>query len=286
MRQRRPFSVLAWAALACVPLGAAPAAAEVPCTMRVESQLFADGESEPMARSLTVFRDGVAWDFLELSPAPAEADTAAPTVREIVLHDPARERVVVIDPARHVKTEIGFIRLERLSVSLANWARTTDDKLVRWAGGPDFGGCFSETEDRLELIGPRVRYAVAHVPAPSSEAAAAYRRFADTALLLKALLHPGGIPPFPRLAVNRRLEAAGALPAEVTLEIDTRPTPLAGRPERLRCVHRIHPRLLGGDIDRVQDAEAHMAASEAVDLATFAEQQAAEATLRQERPGS
>ena len=257
MRQRRPFSVLAWAALACVPLGAAPAAAEVPCTMRVESQLFADGESEPMARSLTVFRDGVAWDFLELSPAPAEADTAAPTVREIVLHDPARERVVVIDPARHVKTEIGFIRLERLSVSLANWARTTDDKLVRWAGGPDFGGCFSETEDRLELIGPRVRYAVAHVPAPSSEAAAAYRRFADTALLLKALLHPGGIPPFPRLAVNR-----------------------------LRCVHRIHPRLLGGDIDRVQDAEAHMAASEAVDLATFAEQQAAEATLRQERPGS
>ena len=286
MRQRRPFSVLAWAALACVPLGAAPAAAEVPCTMRVESQLFADGESEPMARSLTVFRDGVAWDFLELSPAPAEADTAAPTVREIVLHDPARERVVVIDPARHVKTEIGFIRLERLSVSLANWARPTDDKLVRWAGSPDFGGCFSETEDRLELIGPRVRYAVAHVPAPSSEAAAAYRRFADTALLLKALLHPGGIPPFPRLAVNRRLEAAGALPAEVTLEIDTRPTPLAGRPERLRCVHRIHPRLLGGDIDRVQDAEAHMAASEAVDLATFAEQQAAEATLRQERPGS
>ena len=164
MRQRRPVPVLAWVALACVPV-AAPAAAEAPCTMRVESELFTAGESEPVARSLTVFRDGLAWDFLELSPASDPADTAEPTVREIVLHDPARERVVVIDPARHLKTEIGFIRLERLSVSLANWARTTDDKLVRWAGGPDFGGCFSETEDGLELVGPRVRYAVAHVPA-------------------------------------------------------------------------------------------------------------------------
>jgi hypothetical protein len=238
--------------------------------MRVESELFADGESEPVARSLTVFRDGVAWDFLELSSADA-----ASTVREIVLHDPARERVVVIDPARHVKTEIGFIRLERLSVSLANWARSTDDKLVRWAGGPDFAGGFSETEDGLELVGPRVRYAVAHVPAPSPEAAAAYRTFADKAILLKALLHPGGIPPFPRLAVNRRLEAAGALPAEVTLEIDTRAMPLAGRSERLRCVHRSHPRLLGGDIDRVQDAEAHMAASETVELVEFVARAAA-----------
>jgi hypothetical protein len=72
-----------------------------------------------------------------------------------------------------------------------------------------------------------------------------------------------------------RLEAAGALPAEVTLEIDTRAMPLAGRSERLRCVHRSHPRLLGGDIDRVQDAEAHMAASETVELVEFVARAAA-----------
>lgn len=280
MRLNRSFPLIASAACACWPLGVT-AVAEAPCSLRVESELFADGGSEPVARSLTVFRDGLAWDFLEVSPTASAPDTAA-AVREIVLHDPARERAVVIDPARHLRTEIGFIRLERLSVSLANWARTADDRLVRWAGGPDFGGCFTETEEGLELVGPRVRYAVAHVPAPSAEAAAAYRRFADTALLLKALLHPGGIPPFPRLAVNRRLEAAAALPAEVTLEIDTRPTPLAGRPERMRCVHRIHPRLLGGDIDRVQDAEAHMAASEAVDLATFMARPAEAAAPRQD----
>ena len=84
---------------------------------------------------------------------------------EIVLHDPARERVVVIDPVRHRKTEIATVQLERLGASLAKWAQASDDRLVRWAGGPDFNDDLREEEGRLELAGPRARYAVTHVAA-------------------------------------------------------------------------------------------------------------------------
>jgi hypothetical protein len=236
-----------------------------PCELRVESDLFSAGGDEPIARSLTLFHQGVAWDFLEI----VDADTKTAAIGEIVLHDPARERVVVIDPVRHVKTQVDMIRLERLSVSLAKWARSNDDRLVRWAGGPDFTAGFTEEDERIELVGPRVRYAVAYEEAPCPEAAGNYRRFADTAILLKALMQPGGIPPFPRLAVNRRLEDAGAIPSEVTLEIEPRLIGIAGRPERLRCVHKVHPRLLGGDLERIEDAQGHVAAAEAVNLATF-----------------
>ncbi len=228
--------------------------------LRVASELFADGATEPVARSLTLFHEAVAWDFLE-SP---EGE-----VHEIVLHDPARERVVVIDPVRQVKTQVEAIRLERLSVSLATWARGSDDRLVRWAGGPDFTTGFTEDEGHLELAGPRVRYAIAFEEAPSRDAAETYRRFADTAILLKALLQPGGIPPFPRLAVNRRLEVVGALPVEVSLEIDPRLSRLAARPSRLRCVHESHPRLLSGDLERIESAKAHVATARQVDLAEF-----------------
>ena len=236
-----------------------------PCELRVESDLFSAGGDEPIARSLTLFHQGVAWDVLEI----VDADTKTAAIGEIVLHDPARERVVVIDPVRHVKTQVDMIRLERLSVSLAKWARSNDDRLVRWAGGPDFTAGFTEEDERIELVGPRVRYAVAYEEAPCPEAAGNYRRFADTAILLKALMQPGGIPPFPRLAVNRRLEDAGAIPSEVTLEIEPRLIGIAGRPERLRCVHKVHPRLLGGDLERIEDAQGHVAAAEAVNLATF-----------------
>jgi hypothetical protein len=268
-----PRALLACACLVLVaPVVAAPPAALPPSDrefeLRVESELFADGGAEPVARSLTLFEGEVAWDFLELA-APAADGPPELRLAEIVLHDPARERVVVIDPARDVKTQIESIRLERLSVSLAKWARSADDRLVRWAGGPDFGDGMTEKDEALELVGPRVRYGVAYAAAPSTEAAATYRRFADTAILLKALLQPGGIPPFPRLALNRRIEAAGAIPAEVTLEIDPKLALVAGRPSRLKCVHKSHPRLLAADRRRIEDGEAHVASARAVDVAAF-----------------
>lgn len=240
------------------------------CTMRVESELFADGGSEPVARSLTLFEHGVAWDFLELPVEEGQPTAEEPAMQlaEIVLHDPARERVVVIDPRRELKTQVETLRLERLSVSLARWARTADDRLVRWAGGPDFDAGLTATEDALELVGPRVRYAVAYGEAPSPEAATVYRKFADTAILLKALLHPGGLPPFPRLALNQRLEAAGAIPAEVTLEIDPKLAILPAA-SRLRCVHRVHPRVLAADGKRIEDARARIASAASVDVARF-----------------
>lgn len=233
---------------------------------RVESEVFVNGATEPVARSLTLFRDGVAWDFLE----PAAAGRADAVAGEIVLHDPARERVVLVDPRRNVKTQIDTIRLERLSVSLASWARRSDDSLVRWAGGPDFGEGMTESDDLIELVGPRVRYAVGFAAPPTPEAAAVYRRFADTAILLKALVRPGGLPPFPRLAINRRLAAAGGIPTEVSLEIDARMTIVPGRADTLRSVHRFHPRLLADDLARIEQAESRVAVAEPVELADFA----------------
>jgi len=247
-----------------------PAAFPSGVGLRVESTLFAG--DKPVARSLTLFRDGVAWDFLEL-PALSSSPLAKAQgmqLAEIVLHDPARERVVVIDPVRHLKTEIPRVRLERLGVSLATWARTSDDRLIRWAGGPDFGTGFREHDDRLELAGPRVRYVVRHAAASSPEEAASYRQFADTAILLKGLLQPGGIPPFPRLAINRRLEEAGAIPTEVILEIEPRGVSLGGPATKLKGEHRSHPRILAEDLERIEEAEAQLAAAEPVELAEFA----------------
>lgn len=256
----RTVSVGALAALALLWCGAR---ADDSFEMRVESEIFVDRGTTPVARSLTIFRDGLAWDFLD-GPNSGEA-------AEIALHDPARERVVVIDAIRNVKTEIDSQRLERLSVSLATWARRSDDRLVRWAGGPDFDESCDEKARSLELSGPRVRYDVSFAEAPTPAAAELYRRFADTALLLKALLHPGGIPPFPRLAINKRIAAAGGIPESVGLEIDARNALLGGRPQVLRSVHKMHPRLLANDLERIEDAEARVAVAEAVDVAAYAE---------------
>jgi len=269
--------------LLAVLLVTKPLAANEADTLRVETEVFAEhDDSVPLAHSLTLFNRDVAWDFLDVTETDSEDVTdknIAGFGGEIILHDPARERVVLIDPRRNVRTSVDAIQLERLSVSLANWARQSDDKLICWAGGPAFGEGVQEVDGCLELIGPRVCYRVEATDAPSQAMADRYRRFADTAILLRAMLHPGGVPPFPRLELNRRLAMAGSLPAAVTLETEPRgglsAAALTGVLQRtLRSTHRIHPALRSDDLQRIANAEARMAAAEEVSLARYTKAEA------------
>ncbi len=271
-------------ALAAYPLWPAAARADEPALLppvecRVESEIFVGDGKEPVSRSLTLLADRVAWDFL----GPADLDDAgdAAEAAEFVLHDPDRERVVLVDAKRNVKTTISTKSLAQLSASLASWARKADDDVVRWAGGTDFADGFDTQEKAIELHGPRVRYAVAFDEAPSPEAAAAYRKFADTAILLKALMQPGGLPPFPRIAINEKVAAAGGIPREVSLQVDSSQagSALAASgikagmkmtAKRLRSVHKLHPRWIESDHRRVEAASARIAVAREVPLAEYA----------------
>jgi hypothetical protein len=66
----------------------------------------------------------------------------------------------------------------------------------------------------------------------------------------------------------------------VSLEVDPKLVLVAGRHSRLKCVHKSHPRLLAGDLSRIEEGEAHMASATAVDVAAFVGDDAAEAGPR------
>jgi hypothetical protein len=249
--------LVAW--LLLCGLGGRATAEEI--VLRVESDVFVDDDETPAAASLTLFHNGITWDFLDSSRDDGEGD--------VILHDPARERVVVLDSQLNIKTEIRTIRLERLNVSLATWARQSNDPLMKWAGAGDFGDTIITDADHVELSGPRVRYTVDFSRSSSDEAVAAYRRFADTAILLKALMQPGGIPPFPRLAINRHVEVAGGIPVEVTLRITPKLSLMPGSSNTLRSVHKVHPQLIDSDHSRIDAAGARLTVAEAVDLEEF-----------------
>ena len=235
-----------------------PAAAVI---LRVETEVFDGDDADPVARSLTLFQDGVAWDFLELGVG----DAARRPPAEIVLHDPSRGRVVVIDPERRVATEIAADRLERVESSLRAWAKGSDDALVCWSASEECQPRV-EADATVRLDGPGVGYRVVSGAAPGVEAASRFGRFADTAVVLRALLHPGGLPPFPRLAINRHLADAGRLPETVTLELSGG----ALRPTRvLRSEHRFAPRIGPEDLDRIETASAALAIAEKVDLDSY-----------------
>lgn len=231
--------------------------------LRVETELFEGTAPLPVSRSLTLIQDGVAWNFLEPSPTAEEAASGG----EIVLHDPARGRVVVIDPTRRMRTEIPATRLARVLASLRTWAEGSDDPLVRWSASATCPPADRSADDELVVEGPGVRYAVAAQVAPTPGAAEQFRSFADVALGLRALTHPGGVPPFARIAINRQLAAAGLLPETVTLELDG---PGLGQSRSLRSRHRFAPRLDSTDLRRIESASTLLAVADAVDAETYA----------------
>lgn len=237
--------------------------------MRVESSVYHDDDQQPLSRSLALFTSDVVWDFLELPDADGTMQLA-----EIVLHDPLRERNVLVDPRRGVKVEVDKLKLDRLRVSLASWARGADDAVIRWAASSRVAeGIHQEHEDQstLVLVGPKVRYLVQYEEAAEPEAAQSYQQFADVSLLLKALVHPGGLPPFPRMAINGRLAAEHAIPKEVRLTIagDLSLPGVVGE-DVLRSEHRTHPRLLSEDRRRISEASARVGEATLVTLEAYA----------------
>jgi hypothetical protein len=226
---------------------------------RVETEVFADDEEAPVARSLTLFRNGIAWDFLETLSTEKQkqkekaneddGSTAVEEPAEFVLHDPASE-----------------------------------DPLMRWAGGPEFGDGLEESATKVLLSGPRVRYEVTFEKAGKPIVAEEYRRFADAALLVKALVHPGGLPPFPRIAINRSVAAADGIPVAVRLEIDSRMAKLGRRPSVMRSEHKILESWLATDHKRVAAAEERMAVATSVDLATYAGRAEEAGSIAAEQP--
>lgn len=241
--------------------------------MRVQSTVYRTGEEKPLGRSLALFADHVVWDFVEM---PTQGEDEPPQLAEIVLHDPLRERIVLLDPRRSVKVEIDQLTLARLRVSLAAWARGADNAIIRWTGSHDLAASIAEEGKTFVLKGPGVGYVVSHEAAAGGEAARAYQQFADTSLLLKALLHPGGLPPFPRMAINARLGKEDMLPTEVQLRYDQRlplvaELPRISKEDGLRSEHRTHARLLAEDRKRIADASARIADAAPVTLEAYAD---------------
>src|SRR5882724_2304530 len=92
---------------------------------RIESKIFVGKESEPSSENLTLFRGGQVYDFLT---KPSET----------TVFDKPRGRVILLDPARKVRTEIKADKLLAFSEELKVWAARQSDPFLKFAADPRF----------------------------------------------------------------------------------------------------------------------------------------------------
>jgi hypothetical protein len=208
----------------------------------VQSALYVDDARDPASRNTTMFRRDLVFDFL------GDGD-------EITLLDQARGRVIMLDPARELKSEITTDQILQINEQLRQWAGRRDDPLLKFAVDPKFDVA-QGANDKLVLSASVLTYEVA-TGAESEPIVSQYRRFSDWYARLNSTLNPGALPPFARLVVNSHLASRNKIPRQVTLTISAQPR-FGNRDIRLRTTHHFRHGLTGSDLERIEKAQRYL----------------------------
>jgi hypothetical protein len=222
---------------------------------RVDSKVFVGKESTPHNSNTTLFQGTHVYDFLD-------------EPQQITIYDMGRERFVLIDTDRQVRTEITGEMITAFCKSLRVVEQKHNDPLLRFALAPTF-----DEKDQKD-DGPRVfesKYITYRVNASKPEdptMAARYREFSDWSAKLNSLVNRGSLPPFPRLALNTSLAKAGQVPDKLQVSLLPRSF-LPLRSVTFRSEHEFRPRLLDSDFKKIEQAGEQLARTTRVGLGEY-----------------
>ena len=218
-----------------VTLVASAATAE---DFRVESKVYTADEKEPVSENTTLFQGGKVYDFL-----------AKPT--EITIYDLPRSRILLLSPSRGVQAELSVEALLEFNGKLQEWAGSQADPLLKFAARPQFDQQVDEAAAEVSFNSEFVTYRVVTQKPKGADVSRQYRQFCDLSGRLNGLTNPGGLPPFPRLEVNRALELGARIPEQVHLNIASRR--FGGKPLTARSEHHFHWKILEADNEKIAE---------------------------------
>lgn len=238
----------------CLASAATLAAAD----FRIENRVFLDDEKEPVSESTTLFHGGRVYDIFGGEDA------------EIAVFDPPRQRFILLDPSRRVKTEVQTAYIESYVEVLHKKATAHENKFVRFLAEPKFDRAFDQDASRLTMKSPMMTYRIDTVPATNEGAAREYAQFSDAYARLSAVTSDVPLPPFPRLAVNAVLRERKELPKRVERTVErTGLGPLPDKTVTIHSEHKIAWRLVESDKKRIALAGKYLASFDDVPLQVY-----------------
>lgn len=245
---------LAFAMLAMF-IDASPAKAQ---GFRMETDVLLGEQKEPICRTLTLFTDGLVYDFI------LSGDT-----KEVTVFDMNSGRVILLDSKRSLKTVLTHEQLIRLTTSLKLELKS-DNSVFHFAANPKFETNFDEASSVLTLSSDRMMYRVQGKPAELSDAPRQYQELADWSARLNAC-RPGNLPPFARLELNRELAERGLVPFEVQQTIVVPGRLGSSRKLELKTRHLVNWALGTNDRKRIESVSQQIGKFEAVSFETYTE---------------
>lgn len=181
------------------------------------------GQEPIVSTGFSLFHNGRVYDYVE-------------SAEEVVVFSPVDHRFTVLNEHRRVYTTIDFREVDRLLEARIPkteeylrelTARGVPDaeragRILQFQLSPQFESTYDSKRGLLKLTSPSWKYTVSTREWDDEEQLEKYLTFADWTARLNYVLHPSGMFPEPRLALNEELRKR-KLRIPVVVQLDLRP---------------------------------------------------------------
>lgn len=224
---------------------------------RMETEVFIEGDSQPKAKSLTLFTGNTVYDFL----------SGEQVQREITVFDVSRGRFVLIDAERKLKTTLTKDYLINFLEQVKSQA--SDDVVSRFVN-PKLDQKFNPSTQTVTVSSDHLTYQATGTPAKWDPAIQKYRHFADWIARLNST-RIGNLPPYSRFELNRVMAKQKLMPKTIqrTVMLDR----VGLRKQVVRSEHSIHWQLTNTDRKRISSTGNLMAECREVSVNEFRQTQ-------------
>lgn len=172
---------------------------------RIETDIFAETQEQPVVQTKTLFLDGVAYDE---SRDPGQ---------DITMVDPAGDRVIRFNEALKIQTVVPISKLQEM-LRLASQKAQAGGWLAIFLAGAEQ---IEDKDDSITVGASPLIYAATYAPASKTENAASfaiwYQQFADALKLLDSFSHESSTPPFARVVLNEAVAKKEAVPKKIVV---------------------------------------------------------------------
>ncbi len=189
----RPFFAVAY-----VLIGIAAVPPAHSADFRVQNAIYLDGDAKPQSQGVTIFHDGLVYDFLT-EPS------------EIMVFDKPHSRFVLLDLTRRVQSERSTDDVKAFIDRAKKYLTGQKNPELRWLAEPTFDVTYDSPTSELTLRSEWLTYQVVLLPT-GPEVAAEYREFSDWYTQFNHVLNPHLHRPSRGWCSMRRWSATTASP--------------------------------------------------------------------------
>jgi len=221
---------------------------------KIESQIYINGEDQPSSSNVTMFSDGLVFDF----------QTKGTQSHEVTILQPKQHQMILLDRLRRMKLVLDDVQLIKMADALRR--DTSQDEVAGFLVNERFEETVEFDNGAATLKSPTITYTVRGSRPADLKVFPIYSNFIEAFTRLQ-VSDPHAFSPFPRMRLNETIRKLGWIPLEVNVTFQSNPLMKQGLTATSK--HTFLSQLSAADQAKIAELKAEWLNFESVDLYEF-----------------